>query len=226
MEKIFGVPSDATISLVSMSLSLLIGFILSIILSEHYKRFANTLANRPAFAQNFSFIILTTTLIITIVKSSLALSLGLVGALSIIRFRTPIKEPEELAYLFVSIAIGLGLGAGQTIPTVIASLIILIVVAGLRWKNRQIEHQNLYLSFSWEAKDTEKDIPQEITTVLNKHTHQCDLRRIDTSDKKWDAVFFIDAKSFSHVSILLNELKKQFPGISVTLIDQNQLPTV
>ena len=52
-------------------------------------------------------------IIITIVKSSLALSLGLVGALSIVRFRTAIKDPEELSFLFISIAIGLGMGANQ-----------------------------------------------------------------------------------------------------------------
>ncbi len=51
-----------------------------------------------------------TLLVISIVKSSLALSLGLVGALSIVRFRTAIKDPEELIYLFFSIAIGLGMG--------------------------------------------------------------------------------------------------------------------
>ena len=51
--------------------------------------------------------------VITIVKSSLALSLGLVGALSIVRFRTPIKETEELIMLFINLAIGLGLGASK-----------------------------------------------------------------------------------------------------------------
>ena len=56
-------------------------------------------------------ITMTTMLIISIVKSSLALSLGLVGALSVIRFRAAIKEPEELTYLFLTIAIGLGFGA-------------------------------------------------------------------------------------------------------------------
>ena len=58
-----------------------------------------------------------TVVVISIVKSSLALSLGLVGALSIVRFRSAIKEPEELAYLFLSIGIGLGLGAGQRVVT-------------------------------------------------------------------------------------------------------------
>ncbi|HAE74801.1 MAG TPA: DUF4956 domain-containing protein, partial [Alphaproteobacteria bacterium] len=73
---------------------------------------------------------------ITIVKSSLALSLGLVGALSIVRFRTPIKEPEELAYLFIAIAMGLGLGADQTLPTVLASLVILVTMALFKWTRR------------------------------------------------------------------------------------------
>ena len=50
-------------------------------------------------------------LIIFVVKSSLALSLGLVGALSIVRFRSAIKEPEELTFLFLNIALGIGFGA-------------------------------------------------------------------------------------------------------------------
>ena len=67
-------------------------------------------------------------LVIVVVKSSLALSLGLVGALSIVRFRTPIKEPEELVYLFLAIAIGLGYGAGQVLITTILSLSILLII--------------------------------------------------------------------------------------------------
>ena len=79
----------------------------------------------PILAQITFFIIL-------IVKSSLALSLGLIGALSIVRFRTPIKEPEELAYLFLSIAAGLGLGASQTLPTVTSIIVILIIMSETR----------------------------------------------------------------------------------------------
>ena len=62
-----------------------------------------------------------------VVKSSLALSLGLVGALSIVRFRTPIKEPEELVYLFLAIALGLGYAAGHTLMTTVIMALILII---------------------------------------------------------------------------------------------------
>ena len=67
------------------------------------------------FSKNFVVLGVTTTIVIMIVKSSLALSLGLVGALSIVRFRAAIKEPEELVYLFLIIAIGLGCGANQLV---------------------------------------------------------------------------------------------------------------
>ena len=69
-----------------------------------------------------------TFLIILIVKSSLALSLGLIGALSIVRFRTPIKEPEELVYLFLAIALGIGFGAGQIIVTSGVFFTILVII--------------------------------------------------------------------------------------------------
>ena len=75
-------------------------------------------------------------MVITIVKSSLALSLGLVGALSIVRFRAAIKDPEELVYLFLVIATGLGCGAGQVKITAIgiSLALVLIIIFNLYWK--------------------------------------------------------------------------------------------
>ena len=120
---------DAPLSIAVLLLNLFVGVILAVALRVHFRLFGSTLSNREEFAQVFPFVLLTTILIITVVKSSLALSLGLVGALSIVRFRTPIKEPEELAYLFIAIAMGLGLGANQTVPTVVASVFILVAMA-------------------------------------------------------------------------------------------------
>ena len=73
---------------------------------------------------------LITTLVITVIKFSLALSLGLVGALSIVRFRAAIKEPEELVYLFFVISIGLSNGANQFLLSIFATLIILTFLFG------------------------------------------------------------------------------------------------
>ena len=120
------------LSINTLLINMAIGAVLALFLRWHFQRFGATLSNRSEFAHVRPFILLITILIISVVKSSLALSLGLVGALSIVRFRTPIKEPEELAYLFMAIAIGLGLGANQTMITVIVSPLILGFMALLK----------------------------------------------------------------------------------------------
>jgi hypothetical protein len=77
--------SDAPLSIPELLLNLIVAVILSMIVRWHFKRFGSTLSNRDEFAQVFPFVSLTVVLIIMVVKSSLALSLGLVGALSIVR---------------------------------------------------------------------------------------------------------------------------------------------
>ena len=78
--------------------SLICAAILSILIQIVYNKFSTTLSNKIDFSKNFVVLGITTTIVIMIVKNSIALSLGLVGALSIVRFRAAIKEPEELVY--------------------------------------------------------------------------------------------------------------------------------
>lgn len=219
-------PVDSPLSLAMLMLNIGIGILLSLVLCWHFRRFGSTLTNRDEFAHVFPFVLLTTILIITVVKSSLALSLGLVGALSIVRFRTPIKEPEELAYLFIAIAIGLGLGANQTIPTVVAGLSILVVmgVFGMYRLNKQ--GKNLYLSIDWKTSD--EILPDswlnQLNEVVGQHTRNCDLRRFDARAQSVEATYFIDIAGSENLSALTEGLQRQFPAVGVTFLDQNQMP--
>ena len=111
----FLITENSQISVWDFVANAAIVLILSALLELTYAKCAKSLSGRKIFAANFFLIGFTTMLIISIVKSSLALSLGLVGALSIVRFRSAIKEPEELAYLFYTIAIGLGLGCKSAV---------------------------------------------------------------------------------------------------------------
>lgn len=173
------------------------------------------------------FILLTTILIITVVKSSLALSLGLVGALSIVRFRTPIKEPEELAYLFIAIAMGLGLGADQRIPTLVAGILILAIMAVFKWTRRDSKKKNLYLSLDWKSKPGETEgLLKQFNQVIGGHVLVSDLRRMDVRDEGLEATYFIDVEAPDNLSNLMDDLQKTFSGIGVTFIDQNQMPSV
>tara|TARA_B100000795_G_scaffold259099_1_gene233740 strand:+ start:505 stop:1173 length:669 start_codon:yes stop_codon:yes gene_type:complete len=105
---------------------LILCMVLVSLISWFYKKFSQTLGGKTHIGSILPLIGLTVFLVITVVKSSLALSLGLVGALSIVRFRTPIKEPEELGYLFLTIAVGLGFGAGFEVITIVITLSILV----------------------------------------------------------------------------------------------------
>jgi hypothetical protein len=216
------------LSLLSLLLNLAVGVALSVVLRWHYIRFGSTLSNREEFAQVFPFILLTTILIITVVKSSLALSLGLVGALSIVRFRTPIKEPEELAYLFIAIAMGLGLGAAQTLVTLVAGLAILGVMSVFKWTRGERGKKNLYLSIDWreEGDSQPENFLERLDKVISKHVAGSDLRRFDTRDGSTDVTYSVDVSNVEELAALTADIKMTFPNSGVTFLDQNQLPSI
>jgi hypothetical protein len=223
----FGAPV-APLSIALLLMNLAVGAVLAIVLRAHFRKFGSTLSNREEFAQVFPFVLLTTILIITVVKSSLALSLGLVGALSIVRFRTPIKEPEELAYLFIAIAMGLGLGANQTLATVVAGLAILGVMALLGSAQRNLAGKRIYLSVDLRgeaAKDTESSLAR-ITEIILGRVVNNDLRRYDIREDSLEAVYFLDIATADDLSALTDDLRSAYPSIGVTFLDQSQMPSI
>ena len=228
MPQQLGMSVDAPLAIPALLINLGIGAVLSLVLRWHFERFGSTLSNREEFAQVFPFVLLTTVLIISVVKSSLALSLGLVGALSIVRFRTPIKEPEELAYLFIAIAIGLGLGANQTLPTILAALMILAIIATLRWTRREAKGKSLFLSIDWQGKgDKHPDgYLQRLNEMISKHVGNVDLRRLDVRDGSIEATYCLDIASTDKLNALMDEVRRAFPRIGLTFLDQNQLPSI
>lgn len=162
---------------------------------------------------------------ITVVKTSLALSLGLVGALSIVRFRTPIKDPEELAYLFFSIAIGLGLGANQVLPVLIASAIILVCTAIVKWSKRAEKHRTMFLSLNMD-KAPEGFKLEELNQSLTPFVDSLNLRRFDFQGDSFSSVYFVETTNSEKLSQINSQLKSKYPNIELTFIDQNQMPSL
>jgi uncharacterized membrane protein YhiD involved in acid resistance len=220
--------STAPLSIAQLVFNLLVGTIISLFLKFHYIKYGSTLNNRNEFSNVFPFVLLTTTLVIAIVKSSLALSLGLVGALSIVRFRTPIKEPEELAYLFLSIAAGLGLGASQTLPTVISIIVILIIMSVLKKKSFVNKTKNMFITIEHTfTKTSEKEkIFDDVNTIVSRNVDAFDLRRLDHSKDSIHMTLIVNFKNLESLKLLITELDKKYPGININYIDQNQIPSI
>ncbi len=205
------------ISWVEFILNLGVAALFSFLLSRVYVYFAYSLSNRRIFAKNFILVTTTTMLIITIVKSSLALSLGLVGALSIVRFRAAIKEPEELAYLFLCIAMGLGLGANQTLITSIAFFIIISILMLKKIYRDPQDEQNLFLSVE-NIKNSAVEI-KDIVEILHKNSILLKLKRLDDRSNITSAAFQVQYKDFAQLEKSKQEIKKLHENINISFID-------
>jgi uncharacterized membrane protein YhiD involved in acid resistance len=163
-------------------------------------------------------------LVISIVKSSLALSLGLVGALSIVRFRTAIKDPEELIFLFFAIAIGLGLGADQRIPTIIAFLIIMAyLLVRFYFDKNEVTPQSMYLNIQINQTESDNSIYSNINAMLVKQFQEIDLRRLDNHDNMLQLTYYISIKDSDALVTLMDTFRSAYPQASVSLIEQNNI---
>ena len=163
--------------------------ILAFLLSKIYVKYGNSLSNRKAFSNNFIILGLTTMFIITVVKASLSLSLGLVGALSIVRFRSAIKEPEEWAYLFLVISLGLGIGAGQRYVTLLAFAFICLILVLRGIFTKTYKEQNLFLTIS--SNSLEKVNLTQIVDTLKKSASLVILRRSDRTENSMELVLYV-----------------------------------
>ena len=193
-------------SLLDFLINIFITIVLAYIIGLVYAKYGNSLSNRKKLTQTFVLIAVTVMLVISIVKSSLALSLGLVGALSIVRFRTAIKEPEELVYFFVAIALGLGLGANQRLVTLIGAVIIIlyIIIQNMNTVKNAVQ-QNLIVTIS---NGTGKDLNEnEIIALLEKHCSKIDLKRLDEINESTEMSLNVEFNDFNSIINAKNDLR-------------------
>lgn len=114
----------ASVSIFDMAIALLLAFGIGLFIFFVYKKTYQGVMYSSSFGTTLIALTMITTVVILAVTSNVVLSLGMVGALSIVRFRTAIKEPLDIAFLFWSIAVGIVLAAGMILLAVIGSVII------------------------------------------------------------------------------------------------------
>jgi hypothetical protein len=217
--------SQGQISIVEFLLCLVGAGALSGILTFSYIRFGRSLSNRKAFAANFIPITLTTMFIISVVKSSLALSLGLVGALSIVRFRTAIREPEELIYLFVCIALGLGFGASQWKISLIAfaAIVGVLLILSIRFRKSQ-QGLGLMLVLQKSAKSPDESVSfdlAKIQSALSGIANRTAVTRIDSSDRHYEAALILEGMDSTRLPDVLSACRQIDPALRCLVVDSS-----
>jgi len=205
----------------SLVINIIVCTVLSLLVARFYVRFGNAVSNRARFAANFVPLALTTMAIMMIVKPSVALSLGLVGALSIVRFRAAIKDPEELTYLFLVIGIGLATGADQPlIAIIIIAFVLIFLTISKRFGKSPafIDGNRMYINIS-----TDIDDLTQIEAVLKKHLKSVQLKRVDTANNALDLSFVGKANSIEKIQNVKNEVLALSEHTQLSIIDQPDL---
>ena len=199
-------------------LSLFFCIISSFILMYVYKNKANSLSSKIQISMIIPLLSNITFLVILIVKSSLALSLGLVGALSVIRFRTPVKEPEDLAFLFFAIALGIGYGALQIYSTSIIFLILIIIIWFFLSRRNEGLGKHFNLMIECNSDKSQKDF-DKILDLLKKNCNEAEMVKIEKQDNSMMLFFKISFDKTEDLKLLINNLSKEFIGIKYSLYE-------
>ena len=216
----FFLNENIQIDLENFVLNLFVAIILCFLIQLAYNKTSRSLSSAENFSSNFIILGLTTTIVITIIKSSLALSLGLVGALSIVRFRAAIKEPEELVFLFLIIAVGLGCGAGQINIAVVGTLIaiIIIFITYFSKRNKQeisIDKFNVSLISN---KKLDKDNLKKIIDLVSNYSLQSEFISISQHSDSTTINLLSKFKNINNINELDKKLKKKFPNLNFVFV--------
>ena len=156
-----------SVSVLDMVIALLLAFGLGVFIFLVYKKTYSGVMYSSSFGTTLVALTMITTVVILAVTSNVVLSLGMVGALSIVRFRTAIKEPLDIAFLFWSIAVGIVLAAGMIPLAVIGSVVIGIIL--LVFVNRKAHKSPYIVVIRCDGHDSES----KAKSYLDSKTERC-----------------------------------------------------
>ena len=206
----FFLNSNVEINVGNFIIAIILSAILAFLIKLTYVKISKSLNNKEHFSETFVPLAIITTLVITVVKFSLALSLGLVGALSIVRFRAAIKEPEELVYLFFIIGIGLAAGANQFFIAIIATFIMITILFVRKIYNDKSSKNNfidsstniLQIQIAGQNQDSDK-----IINEIKKNVNYLNLKSFSSDNELKQFNFWFDVEN-KKLNILLNDIEK------------------
>lgn len=209
---IFGDLSGVTqeISLSAIAFSLLSVFLLSIIILITYRNSYQTTVYNRSFALSLPIVAMVTTVIIISVSSNIILSLGMVGALSIVRFRTALKNPFDTVFMFWAVGLGITSGAGLFIVAVLSTFVIAAVIFTLIAFELLVS--SYFLIVRSDNYDNEELILEKVTSLFGNYT----LRNKTMKDKKLDLT--LEVRTKQDQTTLVNSINEIEGVTSVILI--------
>ena len=207
------IENNVGISVTQILISMCITVLLSMFIYWVYKKTYSGVMYSKNFNITIMLISTVTSMVMMIIGSNLALSLGMVGALSIIRFRSAIKDPKDIGFLFWGIAVGLSTGTGIYIIGIIGSIFIAFLLFIF---DRGIYNDNCYLLI---VKGNEINFDR-IESIIKEHTNKFNLKMKNSTDIFTEATYEIKLKR-NEDNEILRELKTIENIININIVSYN-----
>lgn len=203
-----------SVSFMDMLIAFALAFALGLFIMQVYKKTFKGVMYSESFAISLLALSLITTLIILAVTSNVILSLGMVGALSIVRFRSAIKEPMDIAFLFWSISVGIVLGAGLISLAVLGSIFIGIVM--VLFVNKKTVDNPYVLVINCENDGTEKNIVDLITENVKKY-----VVKSKTVSPSYGIELTVEVRLKEETTAFINEISSLNGVSNIVLVSYN-----
>jgi hypothetical protein len=198
---------DLTDLLFSLSLATILGMLISLL----YRSTHRGLNYEHTFMASLVLLAPIVTIVMLYVHGDLGLSLGLIGALSIIRFRTAIKDSRDMVFLFWVIAVGLGAGTYNWIVALVSSLFLMVIVAALYLvRYGHSPNKDFVLSFSGQVPYAE----EQAREVIQRYSVDARMRSYEVEGENWEIIFELRLSELtSHAAEELIQALKDLPGV-------------
>ena len=202
--------SGATLNPFLIGLNILVAAIVGVFIASVYRRYFVGVLFQNSFAISIVVATIVTTLVIMVISGNLILSLGMVGALSIVRFRAAIKDPLDVVYLFWAIGSGIAIGVAQYTVVILASIFIAIVLHFIRGMSGKAKPSLLVISSTAGATS---DIEAEVMRILKKVTLRSKTKTSVGVELVYEVVIHEDTDS------LLNSVISLDPSAEIRVLN-------
>ncbi len=215
------VSAGHNISALNLSVYLILAGVLTMYVRMLYRKCSTSPSDTESISRVFPLLAIITTAVIAVVKSSLALSLGLVGALSIVRFRAAIKDPEELVYLFLCIAVGLALGAEQPLLAIALVAVATCFIVAMHLSSKEQRQHRLLLTITGDSarhfSGNDSGVLLAVEEVAGKYT----LQRFDVENGRGQVRIVLGESTSQETAEIVTKLRERLPGCDLSYVNLN-----
>ncbi|MDX1482936.1 MAG: DUF4956 domain-containing protein [Alphaproteobacteria bacterium] len=200
-----------------IGLALLLTAVLNGILAKLYMATHGGYSYSKSFVQALILVGITVTLIMVIIGSDIARAFALVGAMSIVRFRTPVKDTKDLVFLFAGIAVGMACGTGfYDFAGIFVGFMIIVVVAMHYWRFGDVRSSGYVLKMRMRPGD--RDRIAELCKTMCDRMSVVSVSRMETGDDLEDVVYEVHLKRGVDYDQLVEKLSQAVNPLSVSLL--------